>query len=354
LILVVDDEEQVRNTLLRILTKYGYGCRAAATVADARRAVQESEYELVLCDVMLGDESGIELLNYVRSAHPDVPIVMVSGIGDPTFAAGAIDLGAYGYVTKPFEANQVLIAVANALRRARLEAENSAYRAHLEEMVSARTADLAAALARVRLSEMQLRISTEDTVRALTRAIEGRDVETGLHIERMSRYAALLARHYGLDSDQCELIRLASPMHDVGKIGVPDGILFKPGKLSTGEFEVIKQHPELGYEILAKSDQPLLVTAATIARSHHERWDGTGYPQGLSGEAIPLEGRIASVADVFDALVSRRVYKPAYLLERSLEIMGQGRATQFDPAVVDILLGNVDEVLAIREQYEDE
>jgi putative two-component system response regulator len=135
---------------------------------------------------------------------------------------------------------------------------------------------------------------------------------------------------------------------------VPDGILFKPGKLTVGEFDVIKQHPELGYEILAKSDQPLLVMAATIARSHHERWDGTGYPQGLSGEDIPLEGRIAAVADVFDALVSRRVYKPAFPLDRSLEIMREGRATHFDPTVVDLLLANVDQVVVIQEQYEDQ
>jgi putative two-component system response regulator len=303
---------------------------------------------------MMPGESGIELLNHIRSQYPELPIVMVSGIGDPTFAAGALDLGAYGYVTKPFEANQVLIAVANALRRARLESENSAYRAHLEEMVRERTADLAAALARVQNSEEQLRLSSEDTVQALSRAIEGRDVETGQHIERMSRYAELLAHEYGLSTDDCQLIRLASPMHDVGKIGVPDGILFKPGKLSTSEFDVIKQHPELGYEILAKSEQPLLAMAAVIARSHHERWDGTGYPQGLSSNGIALEARIAAVADVFDALVSRRVYKPAFPLDRSLRIMEEGRGTQFDPDVVDLLLVNIDKVVAIQEQYRDE
>jgi putative two-component system response regulator len=354
MILVVDDDEQVRHTMARILAKYDYACRAVGAVAEARQALRDSAFDLVLCDVMMPDASGIELLHHIRSEFPELPIVMVSGIGDPTFAAGALDLGAYGYVTKPFEANQVLIAVANALRRARLETENAAYRAHLEEKVRERTADLSEALARVERSEEELRLSSEDTVRALSRAIEGRDVETGQHIERMSRYVALLAHHHGLSAEECELIRLASPMHDVGKIGVPDGILFKPGKLSTGEFEVIKQHPELGYEILAKSEQPLLVMAAAIARTHHERWDGAGYPQGLSGKGIPIEGRLAAVADVFDALVSRRVYKPALSLERSLEIMGEGRATQFDPDVVDLLLGNIDEVVAIQEQYQDE
>jgi putative two-component system response regulator len=195
--------------------------------------------------------------------------------------------------------------------------------------------------------------ASEETIRVLTRAIEGRDVETGQHIERMSRYAALLAEHHGLDVDRCELIRLASPMHDVGKIGVPDGILFKPGMLSKGEYDVIKEHPILGNEILGKSAQPLLVMAALIALTHHERWDGTGYPHGLAGEHIPLEGRIASVADVFDALLSRRVYKPAFPLEQAVQIMADGRGTQFDGDIVDLLLAHLDDAAAIQEQYPD-
>ena len=194
---------------------------------------------------------------------------------------------------------------------------------------------------------------SEETIWILTRAIEGRDVETGQHIERMSRYAGLLAERYGLSADRSELIRLASPMHDVGKIGVPDGILFKPGMLSKGEYDVIKEHPELGHEILGKSDQPLLVMAALIALTHHERWDGAGYPHGLEGEHIPLEGRIAAVADVFDALMSRRVYKPAFPIEQALQIMSDGRGVQFDGDIVDLLLTHIDDVLAIQAQYPD-
>jgi putative two-component system response regulator len=169
----------------------------------------------------------------------------------------------------------------------------------------------------------------------------------------MSRYAGLLAAHYGLSTERCELIRLASPMHDVGKIGVPDGILFKPGMLSKGEYDVIKEHPELGHEILGKSAQPLLVMAAVIALTHHERWDGGGYPRGLAGEHIPLEGRIAAVADVFDALLSRRVYKPAFPLEQAVQIMSDGRGVQFDGDIVDLLLLHIDEAVVIMEQYPD-
>ena len=355
MILVVDDEAPIRQALCRILRQRGYECEDVPDVAQARAALAEDGWELVLCDVMMpGEESGIDLLRHVRATKPTLPIVMVSGVGEPTFATTALEIGAYGYVTKPFEANQVVIAVANALLRGRLEAENAEHRTHLERMVTERTDALRRAIEELRLSEAQLRLSTEDTVRVLSRAIEGRDIETGCHIERMSRYAALLARHHGMTDEECELIRLASPMHDVGKIGVPDGILFKPGPITAGEFEVIKQHSELGFAILAKSEQPLLVTAAAIARTHHERWDGDGYPQGLSGEDIPVEGRIAAVADVFDALVSRRVYKPAFPVERALGIMRDGAGTQFDPELVGLFLEHADEAVAVLEQYPDD
>ena len=178
-------------------------------------------------------------------------------------------------------------------------------------------------------------------------------METGQHIERMSRYTELLARHCGLSGEECTTIRMAAAMHDVGKIGVPDGILFKPGRVSAGEFEVIKQHPELGFSILDKSEQPLLVLAALIARTHHERWDGTGYPRGLAGTGIAMEGRIAAVADVFDALVSRRVYKPAFTVEHSLDIMRDGRGTSFDPDVLDQFLEHADEAVGVLEMFPD-
>jgi putative two-component system response regulator len=353
MILVVDDEEPVRRALARILARDGYGCDAVSTVDEARHALRINRYELVLCDVRMPDEHGVALLRYVRAQFPWMPIVMVSGVTDPGFATIALGLGAYGYVIKPFEENQVLIVVANALLRARVETENDTYRVHLEQMVAERTLALSDTVARLQQSEATLRAVSEDTVKALARAIEGRDVETGHHIERMSRYSELIGRHCGLSDEQCSEIRLASAMHDVGKIGVPDGILFKPGRVSPGEFEVIKQHAELGFSILDQSDQPLLVLAALIAHTHHERWDGGGYPRGLAGEDIALEGRIAAVADVFDALVSRRVYKPAFSVEQSLEIMEEGRGTGFDPDVLDQFLAHADDAVAVLALFPD-
>jgi putative two-component system response regulator len=193
----------------------------------------------------------------------------------------------------------------------------------------------------------------EEAIGALLRAIEYWDHDTGTHIERMSRYAALIASAAGLDDDRCELIRLAAQMHDVGKVGVPKRILFKPGRLSRAEFDVVKTHAERGVEILGGCDAGLVWTAAVIAGTHHERWDGAGYPNGLAGHQIPIEGRIAAVADVFDALMSRRVYKPAYPIEQTLAVLSAGRGSHFDGDLVDVFLAAMDGVGLIQQQYPD-
>jgi putative two-component system response regulator len=352
-VLVVDGDERVRQTLTQILEARHYDCKVAASAVEARRALDSLSVDIVLSDVTMPGETGMGLLRSLRADNPGLPIVVVSGESDPDVASLALELGAYGYVTKPFDPNQVVIAIDNAILRCNLEDENRHYREQLEWMVTERTFELADALADLAASDSLLQMSSEATIDMLAQAIEGRDIETGQHIARMSRYAALLAHGCGLDDEQCRLIRLASPMHDIGKIGVADGILFKPGALSGAEFDVIKEHAEQGYRILAKSDHPLLQLAATIARTHHERWDGSGYPFGLVGTAIPIEGRISAVADVFDAIVSRRVYKPAIPLEQALDIVRDGRATQFDPDVIDAFFEHLDDVTDIRLQYAD-
>jgi putative two-component system response regulator len=298
-------------------------------------------------------ESGIVLLEYIRAEFPFLPVVMVSGIEGIDVATGALELGAYGWVGKPYDANQVLIAVANALIRARLERESREYEERLEHAVQDRTATLAETVERLERSESELRRVTRDTILALTRAIERRDIETANHIERVSLYATMLARRLGLDRDHCEMIREASPMHDVGKVGIPDGILLKPGPVTAAEFSVIKQHVALGHSILSRSDQPLLRLAAEVAETHHERWDGGGYLHGLRREEIPLAGRITAIADAFDALVSRRVYKDPVPLERALAEIKEGRGTQFDPDLVDVFLESREDVAAIVAGHPD-
>lgn len=352
-ILVVDDDEQGRNVLCRILKGYGYFCQLASDVREARHVLELMRPDLVLSDVRMPGDSGITLLEYIRAEFPFLPVVLVSGIEGIDVAMGALELGAYGWVSKPFDANQVLIAVANALIRARLERQSRDQEERLEQAVRDRTAELGDTVVKLERSETELRRVTQDTILALTRAIERRDIETAHHIERVSLYATVLARHLGLAHDECELIREASPMHDVGKVGIPDGILLKPGPVTAAEFSVIKQHVALGHSILSRSEQPLLRIAADVAETHHERWDGRGYLHGLRGEEIPLAGRITAIADTFDALVSRRVYKDSVPIERALEVIGEGRGTQFDPELVDVFLDCRADVAAIVAEHPD-
>jgi putative two-component system response regulator len=333
-ILVVEDEEQVSRLLVRMLEPSGWSCAVALHAGEARERLAEESFALMLCDVHMPGESGLDLVRDVLAEHPDTAAVMVTAMDDPLLAEVALEFGAYGYITKPFQRNQLLISVSNALRRRSLEIENRGNRGRLEQAVRERT--------------RELQESREETIQRLSRAVEYRDTETGGHIERMSRYCALLAERLGLDA---EGVRIASPMHDVGKIGVPDRILLKPGKLTAAERRVMEEHSEIGRDLLAGSGNELLELAAMIAWTHHEKVDGSGYPRGLAGEEIPLEGRITAVADVFDALTSDRVYRAAFSLEKSLAIMREGHGTQFDPLVLDLFLDSIDDVLEIRARY---
>jgi putative two-component system response regulator len=203
-------------------------------------------------------------------------------------------------------------------------------------------------------SEKELRLSREETIQRLAIAAEYRDSATAQHIQRMSHYCELLARKYGLSSERCDLIRTASPMHDIGKIGTPDHVLLKPGKFTQEEFNVISQHAEIGYRILSGSDAEILKVAASIAWTHHERWDGNGYPRKLKGEAIPVEGRIAAIADAFDALTTQRVYKPAFSLDHAVSLMTTHRGEHFDPELLDIFFASLSDITLIHDQYADQ
>ena len=352
-VLVVDDEEPIRRILCRLLERNGYPSEGAADAEDAMLRLKEQKYSLVLTDMDMPGSSGLDLIMQINQAHPDTATVMVTGMDDAKLAHTALDIGAYGYIIKPFEPNEILINVANALRRRGLELENRNHRMRLEQMIKERTAELWEAIARLEKAEKEVRLSREETIQRLAIAAEFRDDETAQHIQRMSRYCALLARSHGADVERTELIRVASLMHDVGKIGIPDSILLKPGKLTPEERTIMQQHSEIGYRILAGSKSDLLRTAADIAWTHHERVDGSGYPLGLVGDQIPLEGRIAAIADVFDALTSDRVYKKAFPLGKAVDIMREGRDMHFDASLLDSFLDVIDEALEIRERYAD-
>ena len=352
-LLIVDDEEPVRRALQRILERKGYECTLAADAEAAREALRSQAFDLVLTDVNMPGTSGLDLVKSIVVEYPDTATVMCTGLDDAELARTAIEIGAYGYIVKPFEPNEILIAVMNALRRRELELENRHHREHLEDMVRSRTSDLWSAISDLERAQQEIRVSREETIERLSVAAEFKDSETATHIRRMSLYCALLAERLGEDAGRCEEIRLASQMHDVGKIGVPDNILLKPGPLTPDEWKVMKQHAAIGHRILSNSTSELLNLAALMALTHHERMDGTGYPRGLVEDEIPFEGRVTAVADVFDALTTNRVYRKAFELSEALEIMREGRGDHFDPKILDCFFDSMDRVLGIREVHQD-
>ena len=347
-VLIVDDEDVMQVMLLRILK--GAGCRqilTASSGAEARSLLETEQIDLILTDMQMRGESGIELLAYVHDRMPGVATLMVTGADDARLADKALALGAYGYIIKPFRQSEVLIGVSNALRRRQLEIENQARRDHLEATVKERTADLWSAINKLEGAEKDVRTSRTETIERLAVAGEFRDEDTGFHVARMSKYCEILAQALG-ERELAEWIREASSLHDVGKIGVPDHILLKPGALSSEERSIMERHAEIGHLILTGSDSPLLMLAAEIAITHHERFDGSGYPNKLAGSDIPLAGRIAGIADVFDALTSNRVYRKAFPLVETVEMMKKDSGTHFDPDLLSVFWDVLPEVLSIE------
>ena len=340
-ILVIGDDPQELHLLSRLLNEAGYRCSVASDALEARSMVAEEHFDLLIADVNLPGESGLHVVKHVLAEDPRTAAVMATGTDNPALANTVLEIGAYGYLIKPFTPNAVLIGVKNALSRRRLELENSAQRDALEQIVRARTAAL-------ERSASRLKLSREETVRRLCRAVEYRDEETGGHTERMSAYSAMLAGKLGVD---VESIRIASPMHDVGKVALPDHILLRPGTLTPEERAEMEQHTVIGHRILAGSGSALLELGATIALTHHEKWDGTGYPRKLVGNEIPIEGQVAAVADVFEALTSDRPYRAAFPIEQAVEILRAERGKHFGPRLVDLFLENVDELAELRERY---
>jgi putative two-component system response regulator len=340
-ILCVDDDAQVCGLISQVLEDSGHDCVSVGSAEEARLILEERSFAVVLCDIGLPGRSGLDLVAELRRTHPEVATVMVTGRNDPEIAETALRLGAYGYLTKPFDANQLLIDVTNALRRRTLEAAQSIYESSLEETVAARTAQLEIVVARFEKSERELRRAYGETIARLSRAIESHDGATGAHIERVGSHVQQIALALDLGQARAELLRLVSPLHDIGKIAVSDTVLNKTGPLDPHERVEMERHAEVGHALLAGSDSELLDVAAVIAWTHQERWDGSGYPRGLAGEEIPLEGRIVAVADVFDALTSDRPYRPALSVAEARAHIAAGRGTAFDPQVVDAFLGDV-------------
>ena len=327
-ILVVDDEDLIREIICSVLEQSGFVCHPTRSGAEALEVLDsDSGYSVVVSDVIMDGMDGLTLLSKIRVNHPDLPVVMVTAVHDISVALAAIRNGAYDYLLKPFEREQLLASVRRAVENRRLKLENIAYQTKLEALVSARTELLRHALA-------DLERSYDITLEALGDALDLKDAETEGHSKRVTGFTIAIARAMGLPQDRVRVIARGAFLHDVGKMAIPDAILRKPGRLSPEEQEIMRQHARLGYQMLRKI--PFLHEAANIVYSHQERFDGSGYPRGLKGDQIPLGARIFAVADTFDAMTSDRPYRAAQSISSGRREIERQSGKQFDPEIVKV------------------
>jgi putative two-component system response regulator len=347
-ILVVDDEELNREMLQVMLADLDVTVHLACNGKDAADQLSaHPETDLILLDLEMPIMDGFELLEMLRwhATLRDIPVIVITaGRSEVT---RTLSLGARDFLTKPYDREELTLRVMNLVRTKKLTDMISDLNNSLEMEVARKTADLRAALEFSRDAEYEI------TLR-LGRAAEFRDLETGMHIRRISEMSSELAELAGLSAQDCETLRYASPLHDVGKVGIPDRILLKPARLDDKEMHIMRLHTTIGGMILGEADRyPVLQAGGIIALQHHEKWDGSGYPDGLAGRDIHIFGRIVMIVDVFDALMSVRPYKPAFPLEQVLAIMEKDRGVFFDPELYDLFVAHVEKFTAIRDRLQD-
>jgi putative two-component system response regulator len=338
-VMVVDDDSDVRNLLTRWLSAAGWECSSAESVDTATNRLRTQAADIVITDINMPRLSGISLLKHIKEQVPDTYVLMLTGFGATRSAIDALMLGASAYLLKPVERDELLFYVNQTYERRQLILSQREYLKTLE--------------ARVREQTLAIKEAHEETIHRLVTAAGFRDEETGAHIQRTGLCSELVALAAGWTSADAEMLRMAAPMHDIGKIGIPDNILQKRGQLTHDEYEIMKQHTTIGAQMLAGSSSKVLQTAEAIALSHHERWDGTGYPNQLSGDTIPEAARIVSIVDVYDAITHDRVYRSALPAKMALSIMREGRGTQFDPTYLALFFTALEDIQAIAYTYPD-
>jgi len=318
-ILVVDDEESVRRLLITQLTDEGYRCHEASNARQVLDELHGNNIGLVMLDIKLPGKSGIELLPEIKSAYPDISVIMLTATADMKTAIQCLKHGAYDYITKPFELAEITLSVARAFEKRRLELENKEYQQHLEEKVAEQA--------------NKIRASFLNAITALAYALEAKDAYTSGHSQRVSNLSVAIARELNLPQSQINELRLAGLLHDIGKIGVRESVLNKPGRLTRKEFAMVKRHPEIGEHIL----RPIVDSADILeaVRNHHEHYNGSGYPDGLKNNEIPLAARILAVSDAYAAMTSERPYRKSMSADAALDEIARHKGTQFDPEIAD-------------------
>jgi len=318
-ILIVDDEELIRRLLHQKLSSEGYRCQKASSAAQALDKLKSNPVELVILDIKMPGKSGMELLLELRARYPDTAVIMATAIADTTTAIQCMKEGAYDYITKPFNLDEVVLSIDRALEKRRLELENKDYQQHLEQKVEEQAG--------------KIRTSFLNAVTALAYALEAKDIYTSGHSQRVTKISVAIAGELGMPQDSVDKIRLAGLVHDIGKIGIRESVLNKPAPLTDEEFRHIRSHCQAGEHILTPIVEDREILRAV--RHHHERYDGMGYPDGLKGEQIPLGAKILSVADAFDAMTSERPYRSAMSAQDACAEIERCKGTQFAPRVAD-------------------
>jgi len=340
-ILIVDDNPKNIQVLGNILGENGYAIAVATSGEAALKMVDKSLPGIILLDVMMPGMDGFETCQILKSSDKtkNIPILFLTAKTDIEDIVKGFDLGAVDYVTKPFQAPELLRRVATHL-------EIVDHRSNLEQKVQERTTE-------VHMTMQRLENSHHEIINRLGLAAEFKDTETGGHLVRISKYTDLIARNFSMSDQERRILVTASTMHDIGKIGIPDEILLKPGKLEDHEFDVMKTHTTIGAKLLSGIDSELIGVAENIALTHHEKWDGTGYPGRLKGEDIPLGGRIVAIADVFDALCSKRPYKEAWHIDKALGLLSDEAGKHFDPQVAEKFLMNKQDIEKIMTEFSE-
>jgi putative nucleotidyltransferase with HDIG domain len=334
-ILVVDDEEAIREVVSTLLTAQGYECTTCANGRLALETFRRGSFDLVLSDIVMPEMDGLKLLGELRLEDPDVPVIMVTAMHDIAIALEAIRAGAYDYILKPFEKDQLHLSVRRALEHRALVMENRTYQSDLEHLVAERTQQLSVAL-------QELEQSYDYTLEALGGALDAKDAETEGHCQRVTAFTITMAKAMNVDKAMLRHIARGAFLHDIGKMGIPDSILRKPGPLTAEERTIMRKHCEIGYSVLERI--PFLKDAADIVLSHQECYDGSGYPRGLKGEQIPLGARIFAVADTLDAMISDRPYRKALPISAARDEIKRFSGRQFDPRVVEVFMSQPDRV----------